>query len=101
MSRIRSSPYLAARSRSVLNTRANFRVATLGGAARKPDHLAPDQPAVGSIAPHQAVGRAILQYIAFVQHDDPIETTHGRQAMGNCDNGSLAHEVTKCLPDRF
>jgi hypothetical protein len=47
------------------------------------------------------IRRAIFHDLAFVQHDDPVEAAHRRQAMSNRDHGSSAHQPGEGFPDHF
>src|ERR1700722_19008568 len=65
----------------------------------EPIHLALNQLPIKPFPAHQQVGRAVLDDLAGLQHDDAVEIAHGGEPVRDGDDGAAAHQAGERLAD--
>jgi hypothetical protein len=73
----------------------------LRGLSCQSAHFAHDQMTIGAIALHELVGVAVLNDAPFLQHDNSIEAAQSRQAVGDGNDRSSAHQALKRIADHL
>ena len=68
---------------------------------RQPAHFLRHQFPIRAPALHQTIRRAVLDDLAGLQHDHPVEIAQRRKTVGDRDHGAPAHQPAERLADRF